>query len=148
MGDIASQVLASTIECGSVYLFKNDNFVGDKAHNFVVLNCNPLESVTLLFACATSQVEKRRKRQQKLKLPESTLVEVKAGQISFLPRDTIFDCNEPVKYSVEAIIKQLQSGLFVYRGKLPDELIILLQNGVVESTQVDEETKDLLGLQE
>ena len=144
MRNLASQLLANTIHQGSVYLLIENTHIVKKPHYFVILNKDPWDAEILLLVNATSKIEKRRQVIKKLGFPESTLVKVSAGSYSFLSLDSAFDCNSPIKYSAGGLLDKLEFSLFKHVGDLPIDIVTKIIEGVINSPQVDEETKDLL----
>jgi hypothetical protein len=144
MNRISAKVVASTIESGSVYVFVDNKFVNPTPHYFVVLNPNPLDSIVIVFVYATSKVEKRKNRAKRLSFPVDTIVEVTPKECSFLDHISVFDCNDPRIQSSEALFEKIQNGFFHHIGRVTNEVLEKLRNGVEKSTVVSAEIKKLI----
>jgi len=146
MIDIPAHIrILATIKRGSVYYFKEDNFVSTEPHFFVVLNKNPKNNTVLILACATSQIEKRKEIARKLKFLEETLVEVSPSDFSFFTKSTLFDCNNVIEKSVQSLIDKLCNNcLEICSINMPENVVNSLIKGVLASSQVSEKNKKIM----
>lgn len=136
--------LTATIKPGSIYLFQQTKFSSDKLHFHVILNNRPIECSELILVNATSQVEKRLNFVKSRPIPLETLVIVDPSECSVLKQKTAFDCNSPSIYTPQELIERCDSGEFRVMGKISDNLLNKLRNGVISSPLVKQSIKDIL----
>ena len=99
--------IKATIKPGSVYYFTEDSFGKTSPHFFIVINNDPLNDEALFLVCATSQIEKCKKRR---KNKQETLVEIKCSEYQDFTCDTIVDCNNIFIKSIDVIIEKMKNG--------------------------------------
>lgn len=146
MIDIPANVqILATIKRGTVYYLKDENFSSNEPHFFVVLNKNPRDNTILILACATSQIEKRKKNAQKLNFPPETLIEVSPSDFNLFSKNTLFDCNCVVERNMQSIIDKLsKKELKICSAEMPEKIISSLVSGVLLSSQVSEGNKKII----
>jgi len=146
MIDIPANVhILTTIKRGTVYYFREENFSSVEPHYFVVLNKNPSNNSVIILVCATSQIEKRKRRAQILNFPIETLVEVSPSDFSLFSKNTIFDCNCVIEKNVQSIIDKLsKKQLIICSTQMPEKIMSLLVAGVLRSSQISEQNKKII----
>lgn len=89
--------LLSNLQQGSMLAIKGEYpFTSDKPHFFVILNLNPTTDEYLVAVNNTSQIQTRMSYLMSQTTTDitATTVSIDAGEYSFFPNDTLFDCNE------------------------------------------------------
>jgi hypothetical protein len=136
--------ISSTIKPGSAYYFIGTNFQSTEPHYFVILNKDPLSSMSLIVVNATSKVSKREAYITSRNLPTETLVKVTRAECSFLKIDSAFDCNYPGEYTPQELIDCCNTSVFEYKGDVSDAILKKLQKGLLASPLVKKESKKLV----
>ena len=137
--------ILATIKAGSVYYFKEEKLSSTEPHFFVVLNKSPKTEAFLVLLCASSQVEKRKARAQKLGFLPETLVFVSPSEYRFFNKETVIDCNAVFEKTTQAVIEKLEhSKLEVCVDMLPEPIVKKLVAGVLASNQVSGLVKQML----
>ena len=95
--------IKSAIKPGSVYYFPDATFSSTEPHYFVVLNHNPLTDTFLVLVCASSQIEKVKRRRQHT-CPANTLVELSSAEYSGFTNPCIIDCNDVHEYTIDDLV--------------------------------------------
>ena len=129
---------------GSIYYYSDDGLTSTEPHYFIVLNESPKADRVLFLVCATSQVERCRKRAEHLQRPTSTLVLTGASECSCFSRDTVFDCNSVFERSIQQLVEKLETKQLRLHGAVPDLLRDRLVAGVLASPLVSREIKTLI----
>jgi len=142
--EIPPQILKKILKPGTAFLFDQETFKGRKPHFFVVLNHNPQTDELLLMVNATTKVDNRRFEMELTGVPEETLVVVKAGECSFLIKESAFDCNFPTIRSVDDLVLKFQQKALKMVGEISEDLLSKLRFGVLQSPMVDDDTKKII----
>jgi hypothetical protein len=148
MIDISADVKIQVTLCkGAVYYFVEPTFADtDQPHYFVVLNEKPLNDTTIVLACATSQIQKRRKFVESRNLPETTLVEIVPGAYKHFSLPTIFNCNDPLEKTKESLVLLLNDNkLNPFLDPIDSKIVADICRGVHDSPLVENRIKKLLG---
>jgi len=140
--DIPPEVqIRSTLRCGSVFYRKEESFVGDDPHYFVVLNRDPACDDRLVLINATSKLDKARARN----LNPATLVIVTKGQYSDLRDDSAFEGDSTIVRTVDQLVAKAEQGEVTrLHGYMPDSIVQMLQAAVLASRQITGELKKLI----
>lgn len=123
---------------GVAFRLKGDiPFESDCYHVFVVLNYDVDTGDVLFLVNGASQLEKRWRALEDIEKidAKSTTVYVKAGTYSFLPRDTLFDCNSVHCVNINDL--DLDNIKMIAKGALTKEDVDRLINGALSSTMVE-----------
>jgi hypothetical protein len=138
----AEKRIQDTIVAGSVYYFHEESIASPKQHRFIVLNCNPLSDTAIILVCASKQIEyfKRLRRD----FPSETLVEIEPSQYPGFTQKSIIDCNRVFPKQLSDIANRLKRKKLQILQTMGLRLVRELRKGVLLSSQIDEETKDLL----
>ena len=138
------QILAS-IKTGSVYYFEEESLSSDEPHYFVILNKNPRSEESLILVCASSQVDKRKEICRKLGFPPETLVVISPTEYPLFIKPTIIDCNRAFEKTAQSLIEKLKNKkLGVCIEMMPENIIKKLIDGVLISSQITEDVKEML----
>jgi len=141
--DIPSKIqIRSTIKSGSVYYFPEETFDSSGAHYFIVLNTNPQTDTVLILVCASSRMNKVRKRRRTC--PRKTLIEITSKQYSGFSRNSIIDCNRIVEKTTEQLIDKLSKGKLRMEAEMGLSLVNQIIEGVMESPLIEQRIKKML----
>jgi hypothetical protein len=141
--DISFEIqIKATLKSGSVYYFEDDSLSSTEPHYFIVLNHDPSNDFLLLLVCSSSQIQKVKIRNKNN--PSSTLVELTPKDFSDFTKDSIIDCNRVFPRSVNELILKLSEGKLKLKSDLPVAIVSKLQQGVLDSTMVEESLKRIL----
>jgi hypothetical protein len=133
--------IRSTIKPGSVFYFVEETFASRDPHYFVVLNHNPLNESTLLLVCASSQVEKVKRRRRGL---PGTTIEVLKHQYPAFSLDSIIDCNYVLEKEIGELVARLAEGRLKTKPQMDISLVEAIRQAVANSPLVKKRTKELL----
>lgn len=143
MIDISPDVqIRATLRPGSVFYFCEETHGTETPHYFVVLNHEPLADQVVVLACASSQVEKVRRRTARF---PGTLVEVTRNQyLDFTADVTAFDSGNILTKTVPDLVRRLASGELRLKSEMPADIVANLRAAVKASPTVDRKIKALL----
>jgi hypothetical protein len=127
------------IQEGSVFYFVEDTFKTPEPHNFVVLNCDPINDEILILACATTLSLRSWVRVSGM--PEETLVRLDEKDCNFLKHSTLFDCNKPLEKPKALLLQKLTDKKLKFHGVVAAEVLEKLRKGVLLSRLVSEKCK-------
>lgn len=146
MIDIPSEIIAEFLELkvGSVLYADEESFTSDEPHNLVILNHNPMTDEVLILVCATSDVASRVNWVKRSGFPSETLVIVDQNDCDFLKRESVFNCNDVIKSSVDVVCSKYKDKKLKFKGCVNDEIIQKMHNGVIASPRVEESIKNLI----
>ena len=122
------------IQQGQIYNFSPEDEVDN--HYYVVLNKNPKSDTELYLAMFTTQKDHARKLIELRRLGSNTLVEVKNGECSFLPRslDSVINCNFVLRISIDDLILRIeQSNGTVRYPTLEEGFMNRVKEGILAS---------------
>jgi hypothetical protein len=134
------------IEQGSVFNFYIE-FGGSKEGKnryFVVVNRNPKSDMFLIILTSTTQIEKKREFIKKAGISGKTIIEVTTKQYPVFSKNSAFNCNEVFEVKMADLIHKIEEKGSMHYPKLPDEILLLIIDGVRGSPRVSEEIKKLL----
>lgn len=137
-----NSIIKSTIQSGSVYYFPDEALHSPDPHYFVVLNISPVLDRILILVCSSTQIESCKRRSKMF--PSTTLVEITHGQYSDFPFHSIVDCNYPFERTIDELMKKYREGKLSFKSVMSELLVNQLRQGVLQSTLVAPEIKDLL----
>jgi hypothetical protein len=144
---LSGNILILSVERGKVLLFSNPRFDDENSkHYHVTLNPNTQETEILYFLCASSQVEKVKKRARYRKQHKDTIVEIDPKDCDTFRLPTVLDCNQVYPFPKEVIVKGLDRGLIEIKGTIPEEVVRKALQGIAKSTQVETEVKESLDI--
>ncbi len=145
--DIPPKVaIKASIKPGSVYYFASEQLHSTGAHYFVVLNIDPKTEEAIILICASSNLEKVKKR-NKNNDPGKTLVEVPPKQYPEFTRPTIFDCNNSIFVEkIEALVERLSQKRLELKPEMSMALVKQLREGVFASRLITLNIKQQLGM--
>lgn len=142
MIDVPPEVrIKSTIKSGSVYYFAEETLTSDEPHYFVVINHNPITDNVILLVCASSKIERVKKRRSDLPM---TVVEVKKEEYDGFKKDSIIDCNDVLKKPINQLIQKLEEGKLELKPIMDIELVNKLRKAILQSPVVERYVKKLL----
>lgn len=135
--------IKSAIKPGSVYYFPEASFSSPEPHYFVVLNHNPLTDTFLVLVCASSQVEKVKRRRQRT-CPADTLVELSPAEYSAFSKPCIIDCNVIHEHTIDDLVNMRSKFDLKTKPEMPASLVELLRQAVIASPLVTGKIKAML----
>lgn len=136
--------IAVSLEQGAVYLFTEESFNTTTPHFFIILNKTPKEDPFLIMTCATSQVEKRYEWAKKNRLSLDTIVALDKNNYKFLSKDTVVDCNYLLQRTKEILMDKYDKGNLKLKGKITQQDLTRIIEGVNKSKLVSKSHKNLL----
>ena len=143
MIDIPPKIrVRATIKPGSVYYFPEETIDSSGAHYFIVLNTNPQTDTVLILVCASSKINKVRKRRRTC--PRKTLIEITSKQYSGFSRDSIIDCNRIIEKTTEQLIDKLSKGKLRMEVEMDLLLVNQIIEGVMQSPLIELRVKKML----
>lgn len=135
--------IKSAIKPGSVYYFPEASFSSPESHFFVVLNHNPLTDSILVLVCASSQIEKV-KRRRRHTCPANTLVELSPVEYATFTMPCIIDCNEVHEYTIDDLVDRRGKFDLKIKAEMTAELVTTLRRAVCNSPLVTGKIKAML----
>jgi hypothetical protein len=144
--DIPSRIrILGGIQQGSVFYFQEEQLTSPEPHYFVVLNRSPKTEELIIMACASSQIAKRKNIVDKLGFAPETLVFISKEDYPLLTKETVIDCNKVFNKNLQSLSDMLdQNKLGVCIEVLPKNIVDKLISGVMLSTQISEDIKNIL----
>jgi hypothetical protein len=133
--------LRATIKAGSVYKFSEETFSSTDPHFFIVLNPTPQTDPFIALVCASSQIEKVRRRRNHLS--QETLVRINPNQYVDFTKPSIVDGNEVHRRTIEELEIKIRKGELEIKAVMDMALIKRIRAAVMLSRMVEEEVKDL-----
>ena len=144
MLDIPPEVqIRATIRPGSVYYFPEESFQSPEPHYFIVLNTDPQLDSVILLVCASSQIDKVRRRYKRI-CPIETLIEVTPVQYPGFTVNSIIDCNYVLEKSIDQLVEKLEQEKLKLKEEMNISLVGQLREGVISSPIVERRIKALL----
>ena len=135
--------IKSAIKPGSVYYFPEASFSSSEPHYFVVLNHNPLTDTFLVLVCASSQIEKVKRRRQRT-CPANTLVELSPSEYSAFTKPCIIDCNTVHEHTIENLVSMRGKYDLKTKPEMAAAIVETLRQAVVASPLVTGKIKSML----
>lgn len=129
------------MKAGSVYKFPEETFSSTDPHFFIVLNPSPLTDPFVALVCASSRVEKVRRRRSHL--PLSTLVTIRIAEYADFTEYSIVDGNQVYRRSIGELELKIRRGELEIKKDMDMTLIKRIRAAVKLSPMVEEEIKDL-----
>jgi len=125
---------------GSVLRTKIQFADGTERNKFlIILNQDPATDPTLFFL-TTSRLDFYQKHPNFNK----DIICIKAGQLSFFPKETIIDCrNVNKKYRVD-LKENFRKGVLVFAGSLPEETVEEMKRIIAQSFFIAKRDKDMI----
>ena len=142
MTRIPPEIIKASIKPGSVYYFREESFKSTEKHNFVVINRNPRTDEIILLACASSQIENTKRI--RYNCPSETLVIITPEQYSGFSTDSIFDCNNIIRRSIDIIMEKYKNDELLVRPEMDVKLVEILRKGVLASNLIEHRIKAML----
>jgi hypothetical protein len=133
--------LRANLKAGSVYYFSDDSFSSTDPHYFIVLNPDPLNDPFLALVCASSQIDKVRRRSSHLSL--ATLVRINPDQYTDFTVPSIIDGNYVHQRSIGELERKIRRGALEIKADMDMTLIKKIRTAVMLSTMIEEEVRDL-----
>lgn len=134
--------IRAAIKPGSVYYFPEASFSSPEPHYFVVLNHNPLTDTFLVLVCASSQIEKVRRR--RINCPATTLVEMTPADYSSFTKQTIIDCNEVHEHSIDDLVSMRAKYDLRTKAEMDASIVATLRQAVRDSPLITGKIKSML----
>lgn len=134
--------IKSAIKPGSVYYFPEASFSSPEPHYFVVLNHNPLTDTFLVLVCASSQIEKVKRRRRTC--PANTLVELSPVEYAAFTMPCIIDCNDVHEYTIDDLVNMRGKFDLKTKPEMTAELVTTLRRAVCDSPLVTGKIKAML----
>ena len=135
--------IKSAIKPGSVYYFPKASFSSPEPHYFVVLNHNPLTDTFLVLVCASSQIEKVKRRRQRT-CPANTLVELSPDEYFAFTKPCIIDCNDVHEYTIDDLVNMRGKYDLKTKPEMASAIIDTLRQAVIASPLVTGKIKAML----
>ena len=140
-------VFLETIKKGDIYYFKGDNIIkSNENHYYVVLN-NPKDNCgNILFAMASSQVEKIKSRIIRCSSSPKTYVIVQPTDCpNIFDKPTGFDCNHSIcLFTVAELQRMYEKQEIKHIGNMPEHFLEKIREGVIISDIVEKGYQDML----
>jgi len=133
--------IKSTIKSGSVYYFTEEIFTSDEPHYFIVINQYPIKDEVVLLVCASSQIQKVKRRRRNL---PGTIVEIERREYIDFTKDSIIDCNDVLTKKVEHLVSKLREGKLRMKTEMDMALVEKLRKAVIQSPVVEEDIKKII----
>ena len=115
-----------------------------KPRFYVVLNANPELDRKILMAYATSKVDERVRRAEKLRNPPHTIVVTGPEEYPGFSVRTAFDCNDLEAFGWNFVTESLQTGLAKLVEPVSPMLLERIKEGAHASREVSTAFKKLL----
>jgi hypothetical protein len=144
--DIPARIrILGAIQTGSVFYFEEEKLSSEEPHYFVVLNKHPRTEQLLILVCASSQIEKSKRRAKALRYVPLTQVFISPSEYPLFSRDTVIDCNYVFDKSHQSLIDKLEQGKLGVCTEIMDaEIVRKLKEGVIASPQIAEGIKKII----
>lgn len=141
--ELPASLYGATVTEGNKYFFTSDCPVGIKDHIHI---CLKRGDTVFLFATASSQVEKAKRRAAILGYNPKTYPVFLADEINQLRKAaTYIDCNNPVEISHKEFAGLMQKGLVhELAGNFDSQSLNLIIEGVMCSSLVENRIKEML----
>ena len=75
--------------------------------------------------------------------PPETYIFVEPSDCKFFSKSSVFDCNYVLGKPKKLLFEKVQKRKFKFIGKLPDEIMLRILNGVMRSPVIEERYKKL-----
>lgn len=134
--------IKSTLKPGSVYYFPEISFSSPEPHYFIVLNHSPLSDSYLVLVCASSQIDKVKRRRQNC--PASTLVEMTPADYACFTKPSIIDCNDVHEYTIDDLVNMRSKYDLKTKPEMDAGIVNLLRRAVCSSPLVAGKIKAML----
>lgn len=134
--------IRAAIKPGSVYYFPEASFSSTEPHYFVVLNHNPLADTFLVLVCASSQIEKVKRRRRSC--PPNSLVELSPVEYAAFTMPCIIDCNDVHEYTIDDLISRREKFDLRLKPEMSADLVEKLRRAVTASPLVTGKIKAML----
>lgn len=137
-------LLASKLTRGCIFRFSEESFQNHTPHFFVVANQQPQNDGEIVLIYATSQVAKKHAWVRRIGIPVETLVEFNPGDYSFITKQTLFNCNNPLVHPPTTLIQKYDNNDLVYVDHLGKTHIEAICRGIMISPLVPKNIKNLV----
>lgn len=120
----------------TIYIFKNKNF-GKNApeHYHISIPLSQQESLLLVFT--TSKVTEKKTLYSNRPNALSSLIDLSVGDLNFITKECLIDCNNPLYYSKEELETLIVDGEIIFReDEISDELIKDIKEKIKSSPMV------------
>ncbi|KKT87313.1 hypothetical protein A3A64_03490 [Candidatus Gottesmanbacteria bacterium RIFCSPLOWO2_01_FULL_48_11] len=145
MGNSSYSLISETIETGSVYYYEEKELSSSEPHYFIVLNINPRSEGTLILACVSSKVKKRKRIAKSLGFPGRTLVVVSPSEYPIFDTESVIDCNRTFERTIQSLADKLEKKqLKICKILMPKEIVQKLISGTLASNQTSEGVRKIL----
>ena len=134
--------IKATIKPGSVFYFPEETLSSIEPHYFIVINVNPLTDHELILACASSQIQKTKRRRKYY--PPETVVEITSSEYKDFPTNSVIDCNRVILKTLEQVIQKRSESKLILKERMETSLVNKLRQGVLTSPRVENKIKALL----
>ena len=142
MSGLNKRLLLKNLEEGHIYFFGPAATIGIPNHRHIFLrkSCEDL----LIFSCCTSQQKTMQKLIAINGWSQSTIVKLTPNIQNKLTTDTYINCNSPQIISSDDFFENFKQGnITINNAEIDDISFLAIENGIIKSDLVDEETKDL-----
>lgn len=142
MSGLNKRLLLKNLEEGHIYFFEPTATIGIPNHRHIFLRKSGGD--LLIFSCCTSQ----QKTMQRLIVingwSQSTIVKLTPNVQNKLTTDTYINCNSLQIISSDDFFDNFKQGnVTINNAEIDDISFLAIENGIIQSDLVDEETKDL-----
>jgi hypothetical protein len=137
-----NSLYSNTVAPKDVYYFCSNKINSTEPHYFI---CICTHENVLMFACTTTQYEKRLRYIESKNLNKNTLVTIpiKDSNVSFT-RNSYVDCNSYQEFTIEEFRKLCTNNDFEHKGTLENIHFQNIVNGLCLSEEIDEEFKEII----
>ncbi len=126
-----------------IYYFSSNQLNTATPHYFVLIWRG---ETALLLVCCTSDRNNKRREFAEDNEAYSTIVWISPDEQNGLAKDTFVDCNSVFEHSIEDFTKLYEEGKLIYKGELSVVHYAQIIQGLLDSSNIANDTKDLLRL--
>jgi len=134
---IPPSVIKSQIYANKAFLYKDYQFGIEypRDRRFFILNQNPLGDSAIITVHATTNIAMRKAARKNL--PE-VLVEIPKGTRSYIPKDSIVDCESYIVWRKQKLEKEIESGIITSLEPLPTDKMKQLYQAISLSRTISD----------
>lgn len=142
MSGLNKRLLLKNLEEGHIYYFLPTSTIGIPDHRHIFLKKNG--EGLLIFSCCTSQQKTMEKLIAINNWSQSTIVKLTPNKQNKLTTDTYINCNSLQIISSDDFFENyMQGNVTINNAEIDEFSFLAIENGIIKSDLVDEETKDL-----
>ena len=135
-------LLEQVVERRKIFKFKNSRLHSKEPHYHIVIH-NDKEKKSYIFACSTTQYEKRKRYIELEGLPETTLIWIKPSENNGLTKNSYIDCNSVFVISDDEFYQKYSEGGLSLEGELEEGYFYQICKGIADSPKNSNEIREL-----